>query len=70
MTRKDYETIAKGLNEYRSYMRATTQENRIRKDTLDDVVDILCEVFGKGNAMFSSDRFRSACIPNHELDEN
>ena len=66
MTRKDYEAVARSIRDYLSLpdLAPATQENRIRKNTIDDVIDILSEVFESENSSFDSSRFRSACIPN------
>jgi hypothetical protein len=66
MTRKDYEAVARSIRDYLSLpdLAPATQENRIRKNTIDDVIDILSEVFEADNRAFDASRFRSACIPN------
>lgn len=62
MTRKDYEAIASALREYREDITATgaTMANRHRLDTLDDVVEILVDIFTVDNPRFTPNRFREA----------
>ena len=66
MTRKDYEAVARSIRDYLSLpdLAPATQENRIRKNTVDDIIDILADVFESENRAFDPSRFRSACIPN------
>lgn len=63
MTRKDYEAIAKVLNEYRKDTeQTTTGENlRTRLDTIGDVVEILSDLFQAENPSFQPNRFYFAC---------
>ena len=63
MTRKDYERIASALRSYREEMEATgaTMETRHRLDTMDDVVEILVDIFTEDNPRFTPQRFRQAC---------
>jgi hypothetical protein len=63
MYRKDYEAIAKALRTYTEDIEATgaTMDTRIRLDTLEDVVEILAEVFEADNPAFQPARFRQAC---------
>jgi hypothetical protein len=63
MTRKDYEAIAKALRTYSEDIEATgaTMETRHRLDTMDDVVEILVDIFTEDNPAFNPARFREAC---------
>jgi hypothetical protein len=63
MTKKDYERIASALRSYREEIEATgaTMETRNRLDTMDDVVEILTDVFTELNPRFTPHRFRQAC---------
>ena len=64
MTRKDYEAIASRLREYREELDAnptTLGAGMIRRDTLDDVVEILVDLFTEDNPRFTPNRFRQAC---------
>ena len=66
MTRKDYETIAREIRDYLSNpeLQPATMENRTRRDTVDDIIDILADVFANDNDRFDRSRFVGACIPN------
>jgi hypothetical protein len=66
MTRQDYEAVAKAIRNYLDEpdLKAHTQENRIRRDTVDDILDVLADVFKADNKSFDACRFISACIPN------
>jgi hypothetical protein len=63
MTRKNYEAIAKALRGYREDTESTgaTMETRHRLDTMDDVVEILVDIFREDNSAFNPARFRQAC---------
>jgi hypothetical protein len=63
MTRKDYEAVAKALRTYTEDIETTgaTMDTRIRLDTLDDVVEILVDIFTEDNPAFLPARFRQAC---------
>jgi len=62
MTRKDYEAIASRLRDYRSEIEnsGATMASRHRLDTLDDVVEILVDIFTEDNPRFTPNRFRKA----------
>ena len=66
MTRQDYEAVAKAIRAFLDEpdLKAHTQENRIRRDTVDDIIDVLATVFRADNKAFDENRFTSACIPN------
>lgn len=59
MTRKDYEAIAGAIATYRRDTESTTcgQDARLRLDTLDDVADILADLFEADNPRFQRNRF-------------
>lgn len=64
MTRKDYEAIAKSLNEYRKNTEQTdggTMVGRHKLNTIEDVVEILSELFQAENPNFQANRFYFAC---------
>ena len=64
MTRHDYEEIARGLRIYREDIEAEhagTMLARHKLDTVDDVVEILVDIFRQDNPRFLADRFRQAC---------
>ena len=64
MTRKDYEAIAKALRDYTEEVFAnpsTLGAGMIRKDTLDDIIEVLSEVFVTDNPNFNATKFRQAC---------
>jgi hypothetical protein len=63
VTRKDYERIAEALRSYNEkvYEAGATMETRHRLDTLDDVVEILVDIFTEDNPRFTPTRFRQAC---------
>lgn len=62
MTRKDYEAIAKEIRAYREDIEGSgaTMANRYRLDTIDDMVEILVDIFTEDNPRFTPDRFRQA----------
>jgi hypothetical protein len=63
MTRKDYEAIAAALREYREDLRrehASTMLGRHKLDTVEDVTEILAEIFAADNPRFLRDRFTQA----------
>lgn len=63
MTRKDYEAIALALHAYRNDIRrehADTMTGRHRLDTLDDVSEILADIFAADNPRFIRERFTQA----------
>lgn len=63
MTRKDYEAIASALRVYREDVtreHANTMLARHKLDTVDDVVEILVDIFTEENPRFTPDRFRQA----------
>ena len=66
MTRKDYEAIASEIRNYLALpdLQPATMENRTRRDTVDDIIDILADVFANDNERFDRSRFVGACIPN------
>lgn len=59
MTRKDYEAIAVALRTYREDILRSTAP-AVRLDTLDDVTEILAEIFAADNPRFVRDRFTQA----------
>ena len=64
MTRKDYEAIAKALRDYTEEVSAnpsTLGAGMIRRDTLDDIIEVLSEVFVTDNPNFNATKFRQAC---------
>lgn len=66
MTRSDYVAVAKAVREFLEHddFKPHTQENRIRRNTVDDIIETLADVFEADNKAFDRNRFVSACIPN------
>jgi hypothetical protein len=62
MTRKDYERIASALRSYREEIEATgTTNTPLACAIIDDVVEILVDIFTEDNPRFTPTRFRQAC---------
>lgn len=66
MTRNDYQNIANEIRAYLSLpeLQPATMENRVRRNTVDDIIEGLADVFATDNPNFDRGRFVSACIPN------
>jgi hypothetical protein len=66
MTRKHYEKVAQALREYHQEIAAEFRGEwaATKIDTLDDIADILADIFAADNDRFDTARFKSACIPN------
>lgn len=69
MTRKHYEKVAKGLRDYRiellkEYGGSVLVNTKI--DTIEDIAQILADIFQGDNELFDSNRFLGACIPNED----
>jgi hypothetical protein len=66
MTRKHYEKVAQAFREYHleivKEFRGDWAATKI--DTLDDIADILADIFAADNDRFNTARFKAACIPN------
>lgn len=63
MTRQDYEAIALALHAYRNDIRrehGDTILGRHQLDTLDDVTEILADIFAEDNPRFVRERFTQA----------
>lgn len=62
MTRKDYEAIAAALRAYREDILLHPARVAVvaRLDTLDDVTEILAEIFAADNPRFLRERFTQA----------
>jgi hypothetical protein len=56
MTRKDYEAVAIAISKY-----CDETESAMRLDTVEDIVEILAEIFATDNPRFNTDKFRQAC---------
>ena len=67
MTRKHYEKMAEAFRAYHlqtvTELGEGTASANVRLDVLEDVTDILSEIFKGDNPRFDSARFKSACIP-------
>ena len=64
VTRKDYERIASALRSYSEEIEAnpsTLGAGIIRRDTIDDIVEMLVDIFTEDNPRFTPQRFRQAC---------
>lgn len=68
MTRKDYEKIAGAIREYRAELvkefGADSTWTATKIDTIEDITQILADIFQGDNELFDSNRFLGACIPN------
>lgn len=68
MTRKHYEKVAQAFREYHLELVKEYGEGEAwtvtKLDTLDDIADILAEIFKADNDRFDASRFKAACIPN------
>lgn len=63
MTRKDYEAIASALRAYREAIteyHAATMLARHKLDAVDDIAEILGDIFAADNPRFQAARFRQA----------
>lgn len=68
MTRKDYEAIARVLNQYRKDTESTeggTMVGRHKLNTIGDVVDILSDLFTEEYPNFQRNRFYFACTSDN-----
>jgi hypothetical protein len=67
MTRKHYEKVAE---QFRAYHLEIANGNHgssdinTRLDVLEDVAEILADIFKEDNPRFDAARFASACVPN------
>lgn len=57
MTKKDYEAFAESLQDLQ---RDCAENGRV---SMDDVLDVMSDVFRRDNARFDAARFRAACRP-------
>jgi hypothetical protein len=66
MTRKHYEKVAQAFRDYHLEIVKEFSEDwaATKLDTLEDIADILAEIFKADNDRFDAARFKSACIPN------
>jgi hypothetical protein len=66
MTRKHYEKVAQALREYHEEIAKEFREDwaATKLDTLEDIADILADIFAADNDRFDAARFKAACIPN------
>jgi hypothetical protein len=67
MTRKHYEKVAEYLRAYHKEIANGSHggyDINARLSTLEDVVEILGDIFYQDNPRFDLARFASACVPN------
>ena len=68
MTRKHYEKVAKALREYRTEVvqefGTNTEWTNTKIEVMEDIAQILADIFQGDNELFDSNKFLSACIPN------
>ena len=68
MTRKHYEQVAQALREYHLEVVHEWGDGRemtnAKLDTVEDIGNILADIFGADNPRFDRGRFLSACVPD------
>lgn len=68
MTRKHYEKVAQAFREYHEEIVKEYGDGAAwtstKLDTLDDIAEILAEIFQADNDRFDAARFKAACTPN------
>ena len=69
MTRKHYEKVAKELRAY--HLELVTEFGgsvlvNTKLDTIEDIKNILADIFQADNPNFDRSRFASACVPNEK----
>lgn len=73
MTRKHYEKVAKELRAYHEEIIGgewSSDSIATRLATLEEVTDILADIFKEDNPNFDRARFASACVPNELVGGN
>ncbi len=67
MTRKHYEKVAQQLRAYHLELVSEFGEGEsitnTKLDTVQDIADILADIFQEDNPRFDKSRFASACVP-------
>ncbi len=70
MTRKDYEKIAREIRNYytetRSLFPDYAESKKHKIEAIEDMAQILADIFQGDNELFDSNRFLGACIPNED----
>tara|TARA_R110000868_G_scaffold53637_4_gene168058 strand:- start:486 stop:716 length:231 start_codon:yes stop_codon:yes gene_type:complete len=70
MTRKHYEKVAKALRDYRieviSEFGTNTEWTNTKIEVMEDIAQILSDIFQGDNELFNSNKFLGACIPNDD----
>ena len=68
MTRKHYEKVAKALRDYHLEivhgLGESHQQTNGKLDTVQDIGNILADIFQADNPRFDRGRFLSACVPD------